>query len=155
MNFTIFSHAMFSCIGSHRRLLRFLGVTEPLLELEFERRLLEFERRLVEKVKQFLLELGLGFTYIGNQHVLSYNGKDYKVDMLFFHRGLRLLVTVDLEISEFMPEYISKMNLCDETDLSNLRIDLSFREMQNCHKRYISFTFGMNGLLPSIPLISF
>lgn len=89
MNFTIFFHAMFSCICSHRRLLRFLGVTEPLLELEFE-------RRLVEKVKQFLLELGQGFTYIGYQHVLSYNGKDYKVDMLFFHRGLRLLVTVDL-----------------------------------------------------------
>ena len=85
------------CIG-------FLGVTEPLLELELE-------RRLVEKVKQFLLELGQGFTYIGNQHVLSYNGKDYKVDMLFFHRGLRSLVAVDLKISEFMPEYVSKMNL--------------------------------------------
>ena len=82
----------------------FLGVTEPLLELELE-------RRLVEKVKQFLLELGQGFTYIGNQHVLSYNGKDYKVDMLFFHRGLRSLVAVDLKISEFMPEYIGKMNL--------------------------------------------
>lgn len=81
----------------------FLGVSEPLLELELE-------RRLVEKVKQFLLELGQGFTYIGNQHVLSYNGKDYKVDMLFFHRGLRSLVAVDLKISEFMPEYISKMN---------------------------------------------
>jgi len=82
----------------------FLGVTEPLLELELE-------RRLVEKVKQFLLELGQGFTYIGNQHVLSYNGKDYKVDMLFFHRGLRSLVAVDLKISEFMPEYVGKMNL--------------------------------------------
>lgn len=82
----------------------FLGVTEPLLELELE-------RRLVEKVKQFLLELGQGFTYIGNQHVLSYNGKDYKVDMLFFHRGLRSLVAIDLKISEFMPEYVSKMNL--------------------------------------------
>ncbi len=72
---------------------------------------MELERRLVEKVKQFLLELGQGFTYIGNQHVLSYNGKDYKVDMLFFHRGLRSLVAVDLKISEFMPEYVSKMNL--------------------------------------------
>ena len=82
----------------------FLGVTEPLLELELE-------RRLVEKVKHFLLELGQRFTYIGNQHVLSYNGKDYKVDMLFFHRGLRSLVAVDLKISEFMPEYVSKMNL--------------------------------------------
>lgn len=82
----------------------FLGVTEPLLELELE-------RRLVEKVKQFLLELGQGFTYIGNQHVLSYNGKDYKVDMLFFHRGLRSLVAADLKISKFMPEYVGKMNL--------------------------------------------
>ncbi len=82
----------------------FLGVTEPILELELE-------RRLVEKIKQFLLELGQGFTYIGNQHVLSYNGKDYKVDMLFFHRGLRSLVAIDLKISEFKPEYVGKMNL--------------------------------------------
>lgn len=81
----------------------FLGVNEPLLELELE-------RRLVEKVKQFLLELGQGFTYIGNQHVLSYNGKNYKVDRLFFHRGLRSLVAVDLKISGFMPEYVGKMN---------------------------------------------
>ncbi len=82
----------------------FLGVTEPILELELE-------RRLVEKIKQFLLELGKGFTYIGNQHVLSYNGKDYKVDMLFFHRGLRALVAIDLKISHFKPEYVGKMNM--------------------------------------------
>lgn len=82
----------------------FLGATEPLLELELE-------RRLVEKIKQFLLELGQGFTYIGNQHVLSYNGKDYKVDMLFFHRGLRAMVALDLKISEFQAEYVGKMNL--------------------------------------------
>ena len=82
----------------------FLGVTEPLLELELE-------KRLVERIKQFLLELGQGFTYIGNQHSLSYNGKDYKVDMLFFHRGLRSLVAIDLKISEFKPEYVGKMNV--------------------------------------------
>ncbi|MDE7437591.1 MAG: PDDEXK nuclease domain-containing protein [Muribaculaceae bacterium] len=82
----------------------FLGVTEPILELELE-------RRLVEKIKQFLLELGQGFTYIGNQHVLCYNGKDYKVDLLFFHRGLRSLVAIDLKISEFKPEYVGKMNV--------------------------------------------
>lgn len=82
----------------------FLGVTEPILELELE-------RRLVEKIKQFLLELGQGFTYIGNQHVLNYRGKDHKVDMLFFHRGLRSLVAIDLKISEFQAEYVGKMNL--------------------------------------------
>jgi predicted nuclease of restriction endonuclease-like (RecB) superfamily len=83
--------------------LGFLGVTESIAELELE-------RRLVEKVKLFLLELGKGFTYIGNQHVLEYNGKESKVDMLFFHRGLRCLVAIDLKIGAFKPEYVGKMN---------------------------------------------
>lgn len=83
--------------------LGFLGVTEPIAELELE-------RRLVEKIKLFLLELGKGFTFIGNQHVLEYNGKESKVDMLFFHRGLRCLVAIDLKIGAFKPEYAGKMN---------------------------------------------
>ena len=56
------------------------------------------------------MELGNGFTFIGNQHVLEYNGKESKVDMLFFHRGLRCLVAVDLKIGAFKPEYAGKMN---------------------------------------------
>lgn len=83
--------------------LGFLGVAEPILELELE-------ARLVEKIKLFLLELGKGFTFIGNQHTLEYNGKEYRVDMLFFHRKLRSLVAIDLKIGEFLPEYAGKMN---------------------------------------------
>lgn len=83
--------------------LGFLGVTSPILEQELE-------ARLVEKIKLFLLELGEGFTFIGNQHVLEYNGKESKVDMLFFHRKLRCLVAIDLKIGEFLPEYAGKMN---------------------------------------------
>ncbi|MDE5800241.1 MAG: PDDEXK nuclease domain-containing protein [Paramuribaculum sp.] len=83
--------------------LGFLGVKDPILETELE-------ARLVDKVKQFLLELGAGFTYIGNQHVLEYNGKRSKVDMLFFHRGLHCLVAIDLKIGRFQPEYAGKMN---------------------------------------------
>ena len=83
--------------------LGFLGVTNPILELELE-------RRLVEKIKLFLLELGKGFTFIGNQHTLEYNGKESRVDMLFFHRGLRSLVAIDLKIGKFIPEYAGKMN---------------------------------------------
>ena len=83
--------------------LGFLGVTESIAELELE-------RRLVEKIKLFLLELGKGFTFIGNQHVLEYNGKESKVDMLFFHRGLRCLLAIDLKIGAFKPEYAGKMN---------------------------------------------
>lgn len=83
--------------------LGFLGVKNPILETELE-------ARLVDKVKQFLLELGQGFTYIGNQYVLEYNGKRSRVDMLFFHRGLRCLVAIDLKIGEFRPEFAGKMN---------------------------------------------
>ena len=83
--------------------LGFLGVTSPILELELE-------RRLVDKVKLFLLELGKGFTFIGNQYELEYKGKTSRVDLLLFHRGLRSLVAIDLKIGEFKPEYAGKMN---------------------------------------------
>lgn len=83
--------------------LGFLGVTSPILELELE-------NRLVKAITRFLMELGNGFTFIDNQHVLKYNGKESKVDMLFFHRGLRCLVAVDLKIGAFKPEYAGKMN---------------------------------------------
>jgi predicted nuclease of restriction endonuclease-like (RecB) superfamily len=83
--------------------LGFLEVTDPILELELE-------RRLVAKITTFLLELGKGFTFIGNQHTLEYNGKESKVDMLFFHRGLKCLVAIDLKIGNFIPEYAGKMN---------------------------------------------
>lgn len=83
--------------------LGFLGVTEPVAELELE-------RRLVEKVKLFLLELGKGFTFIGDQYIIEYNGKESRIDMLFYHRGLRCLVAFELKIGKFMPEYAGKMN---------------------------------------------
>ena len=93
--------------------LGFLGVTKPILELELE-------NRLVEKIKLFLLELGKGFTFISNQHIIEYNGKESRVDMLFFHRGLRSLVAIDLKIGKFIPEYAGKMNyylsLLDRTE---------------------------------------
>lgn len=84
--------------------LGFLGITEPTKELELE-------KRLIEKIKSFILELGKGFSFIGNQHRLEYNGKEYFVDMLFFHRGLRSLVAIELKIGTFKAEYAGKMNL--------------------------------------------
>ena len=93
--------------------LGFLGITQPMLETQLE-------QRLVEKIKLFLLELGKGFTHIGNQYPLESNGRGYRVDMLFFHRGLRCLVAIDLKIGEFKPEYAGKMNyylsLLDRTE---------------------------------------
>ncbi|MCE7070718.1 DUF1016 domain-containing protein [Dyadobacter sp. CY327] len=81
-----------------------MGVTEPVKELELE-------NRLIFKIRAFILELGRGFSFIGNQYRLEYNDKEYFVDMLFFHRGLRSLVAIELKIGSFKAEYVGKLNL--------------------------------------------
>ena len=83
--------------------LGFIDAVEPLKELELE-------RRLVQKITTFIMELGNGFSFIGNQHTLSFNGTEYRVDLLFFHRYLRSMVAIELKIGEFKPEYVGKMN---------------------------------------------
>jgi len=83
--------------------LGFLGLTQAVRETELE-------QRLVEKIKHFVLELGNGFTFIGNQYRLEFNNKEYKVDILLYHRGLRCLVALELKIGTFKPEYVGKMN---------------------------------------------
>ena len=83
--------------------LGFVDAVEPLKELELE-------RRLVQKITTFIMELGSGFSFIGNQHTLTCNDKDYRVDLLFFHRRLRCMVAIELKMGEFKPEYVGKMN---------------------------------------------
>jgi predicted nuclease of restriction endonuclease-like (RecB) superfamily len=83
--------------------LDFLEITHPVKERELE-------RRLVEKIKLFLLELGAGFSFIGNQYRLALNEKEYFVDLLFFNRQLHSLVAIDLKIGSFEPEFVGKMN---------------------------------------------
>jgi len=83
--------------------LGFIDAVEPLKELELE-------RRLVQKITNFIMELGIGFSFIGNQYTLTYNEKEYRVDLLFFHRRLRSMVAIELKIGEFKPEYVGKMN---------------------------------------------
>ena len=83
--------------------LGFLGVVDPMIEMNLE-------KRLVERIKQFILELGKGFSFIGNQYRLEFNNKEYFVDMLFFHRKLRSLVAIELKVGGFKPEYVGKMN---------------------------------------------
>jgi predicted nuclease of restriction endonuclease-like (RecB) superfamily len=83
--------------------LDFLGITQPILERELE-------NRLVENVRDLLLELGYGFTFIGNQYRLKLNEKEYFIDLLFYHRFLKCLVAIELKAVEFEPEFAGKMN---------------------------------------------
>jgi predicted nuclease of restriction endonuclease-like (RecB) superfamily len=83
--------------------LEFIGIIQPLKERELE-------KRLVEKIRLFLLELGNGFTFMGNQYRLVFNQREYFIDMLFYNRKLKALVAIDLKTGRFEPEYVGKMN---------------------------------------------
>lgn len=70
----------------------------------------EVENQLIENIKKFLLELGYGFSFIGNLHKLTLGKNDYYIDLLFFHRKLNALVAIELKVGKFKPEYAGKMN---------------------------------------------
>lgn len=93
-------------------MLDFLGLTGHVLERELE-------SKMVSQIRDVLLELGRGFTFIGNQYRLELNQKEYYLDLLFYHRPLQCLVAVELKTGEFKPEYAGKMNfylsLLDDT----------------------------------------
>lgn len=80
-----------------------LGITKPVLEVEIE-------TKIVSKIKDVMLELGYGFSFIGNQYRVSYEGNDYFIDLLFFNRRLNALVAMEIKKGKFMPEYAGKMN---------------------------------------------
>ena len=70
----------------------------------------ELEKALVERIRDFLLELGVGFAFVGSQYRLEVSGNEYFMDMLFYHLKLRCYVIIDLKVTEFRPEYTGKMN---------------------------------------------
>jgi hypothetical protein len=65
---------------------------------------------LLEHVRDFLLELGVGFAFVGSQVHLEVGGDDFYIDLLFYHLRLRCFVVVDLKMGDFKPEHAGKMN---------------------------------------------
>lgn len=70
----------------------------------------ELEQAMVEKIKAVLLELGNGFSFVGNQYKLEVGNKDYFIDLLFYHTKLHCYIVVELKNTEFKPEYVGKVN---------------------------------------------
>jgi predicted nuclease of restriction endonuclease-like (RecB) superfamily len=70
----------------------------------------DVEKALVERIRDFLLELGVGFAFVGSQYRLEVGGEDFYLDLLFYHLQLRCYVVIDLKMGEFQPEYSGKMN---------------------------------------------
>lgn len=70
----------------------------------------DLERGLLDHLRQFLLELGSGFAFLGSQHPLEVGGEDFYLDLLFYHVRLRCYVVIDLKMGKFQPEFAGKMN---------------------------------------------
>jgi predicted nuclease of restriction endonuclease-like (RecB) superfamily len=83
--------------------------TFDFMELADEHSEYELEQALIKNIRQFLLEIGSDFTFVGNQYKLQVNEKEYRIDLLLFHRKLQSLVAIDLKIGEFEPEHKGKM----------------------------------------------
>lgn len=84
-------------------MLDFLGIQKPILEAELE-------NKMISKIPGVILELGYGFSFIGNQYSIKANNTEYFIDLLFYNRRLKSLVAVELKIGKFKPEHAGKMN---------------------------------------------
>ncbi len=81
----------------------FLGLGQDISERQLE-------KALIERLKDFLVELGKGFAFVGQQYPLDVGGEDYYIDLLFYHLHLRCYVVIDLKVVPFKPEFAGKMN---------------------------------------------
>ncbi|NTY90550.1 PDDEXK nuclease domain-containing protein [Pseudomonas putida] len=70
----------------------------------------DLQSALMDRLKQFLIELGRDFCFVGSQYPLQVGGRDFALDLLFFHRGLNCLVAVELKVGRFEPEYLGKLD---------------------------------------------
>ena len=84
--------------------------TFDFLTLSADARERELEQGLTEHIQKFLVELGVGFAFVGRQVHLEVGGEDYYLDLLFYHMKLRCFVVLDLKMEAFKPEFAGKMN---------------------------------------------
>lgn len=80
------------------------------LNLDTEAREREVEAALIQHIRRFLLELGKGFAYVGNQFNLNVAGEDFFTDLLFFNFQLNCFVVFELKVGDFQPEFAGKLN---------------------------------------------
>jgi predicted nuclease of restriction endonuclease-like (RecB) superfamily len=85
-------------------LLDFLGLKDTFSEKDIETAILR-------ELERFLVELGTHFAFVARQKRITIDNQDYYIDLLFFHRGLRRLIVVDLKLGKFQAAYKGQMEL--------------------------------------------
>ena len=71
----------------------------------------DLENAILSELEHFILEMGSDFAFLARQKHFILDGKDYYIDLLFYHRGLRRLVVIELKLGEFAPEYKGQVEL--------------------------------------------
>ena len=84
--------------------LDFLDVPEPMS-------VHDLQKSIIRNLKDFILEIGKDFTFVGEEYRVQVGNHDFFIDLLFYHRGLSCLVAFELKIGEFKPEYVGQINL--------------------------------------------
>lgn len=86
-----------------RYVFEFLNLPEPHSESDLQ-------RGLVRQMKNFILELGKDFLFIGEEYKLQVGNSDFYIDLLFYHRGLQCLVVFELKADKFKPDHLGQLN---------------------------------------------
>jgi predicted nuclease of restriction endonuclease-like (RecB) superfamily len=79
------------------------------LDLSSDHAEADLQRALLLKLKDFLIELGRDFCFVGSEFPIQVGGRDFALDLLFFHRGLNCLVAIELKVGRFEPEHLGKL----------------------------------------------
>jgi predicted nuclease of restriction endonuclease-like (RecB) superfamily len=80
------------------------------LTLHRDARERELQEGLINHIRQFLLELGRGFAFVGSPYPLTVGGDEFEIDLLFYHLHLRCYIVIDLKIGKFSPADAGQMN---------------------------------------------
>ena len=116
-----------------------------LIELTEDYKEKELENKMLDRLKNILLELGNGFSFVGNQYKITIDNRDFYIDLLFYHIKLKCYIAVELKVVEFKPEFASKMGfyltaldeeIKDENDNPSIGIILC----QNKSNKIVDYT---------------
>lgn len=83
----------------------------------------ELEEGLLDHLTKFLLELGAGFAFVGNELKIHVDGDEFKIDLLFYHLRLHCYVVIELKVDKFKPEYAGKLDFYVSAVDSQVRTD--------------------------------
>jgi predicted nuclease of restriction endonuclease-like (RecB) superfamily len=83
--------------------------TFDFLELNDQHTEKELESALIQKIREFLIQMGSDFSFMGNQYKLIVDDEEYFIDLMLYHRRLKALIAIELKIGKFKPEYAGKM----------------------------------------------